>query len=360
MSWPTEHASTDAPDVRRARAFAAARARRAETEVALRQVASDAAQPAIVRASAIRALARFATPDSSATTRAIATAARDGAALVRMAAAGAASALAPANAVRTLGALLHDARRAVRSEAARSLGPLIGANPDAPRAFPGSMRAPIGARSPTTAARCSQARTDPKRSSASRRSIYRPAMSRARCAPRGARSKSRRTHPRPGRTSPISNERSAASRTRGARSTPARPAPRSRGAVACTRPRPDPRWRAGRRTPLACAGQRSRPRDDTLRVRPRSRAGRCRREGRCDRNTRGRESTRPGGPRGDGDARRVPPARRAPRPRRGVGSAPRRTLSGFSARRRARRRALALSRDTATDRSVRGTAFTPR
>jgi predicted CXXCH cytochrome family protein len=91
----------------------------------LRGIAADALQPAIVRASAIARLAEAsaADPDS------VAAAARDGDALVRLAAATAGDTLSPPDR-RVLTPLLRDERLVVRTEAARVMTPIAGSLPE--------------------------------------------------------------------------------------------------------------------------------------------------------------------------------------------------------------------------------------
>ena len=99
-------------------AIAAGRSAQVGAESRLIAIVTDAAQPAIVRATATSLLARWLDPLSG---RVIEGAARDPAPLVRMAAVGVLSALPQAARPRALTPLLADPSRAVRIEAARAL-----------------------------------------------------------------------------------------------------------------------------------------------------------------------------------------------------------------------------------------------
>jgi predicted CXXCH cytochrome family protein len=101
-----------------ARALALGRTGAPDAADALRELARSESEPAIARASAIQLLARF---PSTASTEAIARAARDRDPLVRAAAARAAESLPPTERLARIGVLLEDPLRSVRIEAARTL-----------------------------------------------------------------------------------------------------------------------------------------------------------------------------------------------------------------------------------------------
>jgi tetratricopeptide (TPR) repeat protein len=94
----------------------------ADAESRLVNLAGDPEQPGIARATAVSMLGSY--PGANAA-KTIAAAARDSDPLLRMAAAGAATALAPEMRLAPVGPLLDDPLRAVRIEAARSLAALL-------------------------------------------------------------------------------------------------------------------------------------------------------------------------------------------------------------------------------------------
>ena len=91
----------------------------------LRDLTGDVARPAIVRASALVRLAEAGFADADT----VAAAARDGDAILRLAAASAGDRLPPPDR-RVLTPLLRDDRRVVRTEAARAMTPIAGSLPD--------------------------------------------------------------------------------------------------------------------------------------------------------------------------------------------------------------------------------------